>query len=178
MIGDHLQHHAPPTISDAGSGSQPASSALADNAQQVATIDIAALAKLIQQQQQAGSQQAGSQQAGSQFKTQQGGFQNSKDSRQAQNQEAGLNHGQEAVGATDPQAMMEQIATLTKRLEAEKSKSKALQEEKKREMKGFLTGIRDYITNLDGVKDPEAKDKFMEVGFSLASSPPPSSFFV
>lgn len=67
----------------------------------------------------------------------------------------------------DPQTMMEQIATLTKKLEAEKYKSKALQDEKKREMKGFLTGIRDYVNNLDGVKDPEAKDKFMQVSCFL-----------
>lgn len=62
----------------------------------------------------------------------------------------------------DAQSMMEQIAELTKSLEAEKAKSKTLQEEKKREMKGFLNGIRDYVNGLEGVKDPSAKQTFMQ----------------
>ncbi len=30
-------------------------------------------------------------------------------------------------------------------------------------MKGFLNGIKDYVQSLDGVKDPTAKTKFMQV---------------
>lgn len=30
-------------------------------------------------------------------------------------------------------------------------------------MKGFLTGIKEYVHSLDGVKDPTAKTKFMQV---------------
>lgn len=44
-------------------------------------------------------------------------------------------------GSQDSQTLMEQIANLTKSLEAERTKSKVLQEEKKREMKSFLEGI-------------------------------------
>lgn len=93
------------------------------------------------------------------------------------------------ANANDPQSLMEQISHLTKSLDEEKSKSKALQvrlhgchdlhawgclhawdsaddekqEEKKREMKGFLNGIKEYVQSLDGVKDPNAKTKFMQV---------------
>ena len=71
--------------------------------------------------------------------------------------------------SSDPQSLMEQISHLTKSLDEEKSKSRAFQEEKKREMKGFLTGIKDYVTSLDGVKDPNAKNKFMQVVFKHMS---------
>lgn len=32
-------------------------------------------------------------------------------------------------------------------------------------MKGFLSGIKNYVQSLDGVKDPEAKNKFLQVVF-------------
>lgn len=64
--------------------------------------------------------------------------------------------------ASDPQGLMEQVAQLTKSLDMEKAKSRVLQQEKAREMKGFLTGIRDFVGNLDGVKDPESKAKFLK----------------
>jgi soluble cytochrome b562 len=64
--------------------------------------------------------------------------------------------------ANDPQGLMEQVAQLTKSLDMEKAKSRALQQEKAREMKGFLNGIKEFVTNLDGVKDPESKTKFLK----------------
>lgn len=80
-------------------------------------------------------------------------------------------------GKDDAQNLMEQIATLTKSLENEKTKSKALQEEKKREMKGFLTGIQDYVNSLDGVKDPNAKGKFMEGMQNMANHGIPNGVY-
>lgn len=97
--------------------------------------------------------------------------------------------GENTSNPNDPQSLMEQISHLTKSLDEEKAKSKAFQvcfyvcflidltcfdmffphfqEEKKREMKGFLSGIKDYVHSLDGVKDPTAKTKFMQVNLLL-----------
>lgn len=77
----------------------------------------------------------------------------------------------------DSQGLMEQIATLTRNLESEKTKSKALQEEKKREMKGFLTGIKDYVNGLDNVKDPNAKTKFMQGMENMANHGIPNGVY-
>lgn len=87
--------------------------------------------------------------------SQQGGLQGSQDATMA---DADKNKS----SANDPQGLMEQVAQLTKSLDMEKAKSRALQQEKAREMKGFLNGIKDFVGNLDGVKDPESKAKFLK----------------
>lgn len=78
---------------------------------------------------------------------------------------------------TNAHGMMEQIAKLTRSLENEKARSKVLQDEKKREMKGLLTGIRDYVNTIDGVKDPEAKSKFMAGMESMAENGIPNGVY-
>lgn len=86
-------------------------------------------------------------------------------------------NGDNNQSPNDSQSLMEQIATLTKNLESEKTKSKALQEEKKREMKGFLTGIKDYVNGLDNVKDPNAKSKFMQGMENMANHGIPNGVY-
>lgn len=51
------------------------------------------------------------------------------------------------------------------------------QEEKKREMKGFLTGIKDFVNGLDGVKDPTAKEKFMQGMENMANHGIPNGVY-
>lgn len=87
---------------------------------------------------------------------------NAADAGSQQGADATMADADKTKTASDPQGLMEQVAQLTKSLDMEKAKSRALQQEKAREMKGFLNGIKDFVGNLDGVKDPESKAKFLK----------------
>lgn len=154
------------------------------NQNQPTTLDMNTLAQLVQQFQgrQQKYQKTGEQSSPNQPPGLADALANATKDQVQQQQPAQGTDGTGAAEAgdtatSDPQAMMEQIAALTKSLETEKSKSKALQEEKKREMKGFLSGIRDYVNGLDGVKDPAAKNKFMQGMENMANHGIPNGVY-
>lgn len=169
-------------------GMNPSSSALSQTAmaapgtgstaQQPPAIDINTLATLVQQMQQ---QRTTTTALGDGGAPTPGLEQNSKKtgSGALPDKSAALQQpGQDGNGnAGDPHSLMEQIAQLSKDLETEKAKSKTLQEEKKREMKGFLTGIRDYVNGLEGVKDPNAKQSFMQGIENMANHGIPNGIY-
>lgn len=137
---------------------QPQAPAVGQATDAPSSVDINTLAALVQQFQQ--QQQHGGASAAAADKKKTGGNDATVDPAAAT---AGSGKGrQQQAPVYDAQSMMEEIAELKKVLEVEKSKSKTLQEEKKREMQGFLTGIRDYVNSLEGVKDPNAKQTFMQ----------------
>lgn len=98
--------------------------------------------------------------------------------------DASGSHSQQQQQQPDVQAILMEMQRLKnerdeylKSLEDEKKKSKILVEDKKKEMESFLGGIADYVNGLEGVKDPEAKKRFLDGIKNMANHGVPNGVF-